>query len=161
MINNNKYARKIFWEKVQETTDRLSSACGCYLFAIRAAKGIKPWYIGLAAKQSFERECFAPTKINIYNDSLASKKGTPILFLIARRTSKDKFAKPGKNGHKDIEYLESIMIGMALDKNPELLNIKKTGFLRRMCVPCIVNTPKGPPSKPEGEFKKAMGIVSL
>ena len=48
------------------------------------------------------------------------------------------------------------MIGAALDKNPKLLNVKKTKFLREMCVPCLLNTPKKKPNQSETEFKKAI-----
>jgi hypothetical protein len=43
---------------------------------------------------------FAPHKITIYNEALASKKGTPLLFLVAKRTKQDKFVKPSKNRHQ-------------------------------------------------------------
>lgn len=149
-------SKKDFWATVHEEEAFLPSACGCYLFAVRAAKGIKPWYVGLAAKQSFESECFASHKINIYNEALASKKGTPLLFLIAKRTKKDKFVKPGKNGHSDSACLETIVIGAALEKNPALMNIRNTKFLREMCVPCVINTPQRASTSSERQFKKAI-----
>ncbi|HXX56401.1 MAG TPA: hypothetical protein VEI96_00205 [Thermodesulfovibrionales bacterium] len=156
LVDRSKGARQYFWDKVKNSDELLSSACGCYLFAVHAAKGIKPWYVGLAAKQSFQNECFATHKITIYNEALASKKGTPLLFLITKRTKNGKFAKPGKNGHRSSEYLETILIGTALEKNSELMNIKKTAFLRRLSVPCVINTPSRKPSKCELEFKKTI-----
>lgn len=156
LVDKNKNAKTAFWKKVQTDYKSLPYACGCYLFAIRAAKGIKPWYVGLAAKQTFENECFAPHKITIYNEALASKKGTPLLFFIAKRTKQDKFVKPSKNRHQSSEYLETIMIGAVLEKNPDLMNIKKTSFLRELCVPCLINTPKGKPTGAEKEFKRAI-----
>lgn len=157
LINRSNSAKRGFWDDVKKVDPSLPSACGCYLFAIRAGKGVKPCYIGLAAKQAFEKECFAPHKINIYNDALKSKKGTPLLFFVAKRTSRDKFVKPGKNGHQASAYLETLMIGAALEKNPELMNIKKTKFLKEICVPCLINTPQGKPTQAEIEFKKTIG----
>jgi hypothetical protein len=161
LVDRNKEAKNNFWGAIEKTDSILPFACGCYLFAIRAAKGIKPWYVGLAAKQSFQGECFSPQKTNIYNDVLAGRKrGKPFLFLIAKKTKQDKFVKPSKKGHRDSIYLETLMIGVALEKNPELMNIKKTKFLRGMLVPCLINTPKRKPFKSEQKFNKAMNRKS-
>ncbi|MBI5695006.1 MAG: hypothetical protein HZC51_04570 [Nitrospirae bacterium] len=154
LVDHGKEAKAVFWSEVKKIDEALPDACGCYLFAIRAGGGIKPWYVGLAAKQAFEKECFAPQKINIYNDVIAKGKGTPLLFLIAKRTPSDKFARPGKNGYKDIEYLETFMIGAVLEKNTDLMNIKKTNYLRKMCVPCLINSPKRKPTNSEKEFER-------
>jgi len=154
LIDRDKAAKKSFWNMVGK---EVSSSCGCYLFAIQAAKGIKPWYIGLAAKQSFEKECFTPQKINIYNEVLASGSGTPLLFLVAKRTNKGKIVKPSKNGHKkDIIFLETMLIATAREKNRKLKNKMKTKYLRKMIVPGLINTPRGKQSNPESEFKKAI-----
>jgi len=157
LVDRSRKAQQAFWAEIESSVSTLPSACGCYLFATRAAKGIKPWYVGLAAKQSFKNECFGSQKINIYNDVLAGRqKGKPLLFLIAKKTKGEKFAKPSKNGHRASTYLETLMIGVALEKNHELMNIKKTKYLRGMCVPCLINTPNGKPSKSEQAFNKAM-----
>lgn len=153
--------QKHFWDKVrnQDGNRSLPSACGCYLFAVREAKGIKPWYVGLTKRLTFEKECFAAPKINIYNEVLAGqKRDVPLLFLIAKRAPKGQFSKraSGKNGHADIAYLENILIGAALDKNAGLMNVRKAKLLRKMCVPGLMNTPPGKPTKSEKEFKRAL-----
>lgn len=66
--------QKMFWERVRETDQKLPSACGCYVFALRAGRGSTPWYVGLASKQDFEHECFGSHQVNIYNESIAKKK---------------------------------------------------------------------------------------
>lgn len=117
LVDRSKMAKDSFWTMVENDGPFLSSSCGCYLFAIRASKGIKPWYVGLAAKQSFEKECFTSQKINIYNDVLAQcGNGTPLLFLISKRTNRNKLVKPSKNGHRDSMFLETILIGTAIEK---------------------------------------------
>jgi hypothetical protein len=156
LVDHSNTAKHAFWAIVENEQALLASSCGCYLFAIRASKGIKPWYVGLAAKQPFEKECFTPQKITIYNDALAGKKGTPVLFLISKRSKGGKLAKPSKNGHHDATYLETLLIGAAIKKNPALMNIKKTKYLKQMCVPCLMNTPKRKPTLSEREFKKAV-----
>lgn len=58
---------KQFWEEIDEEYPGLSCACGCYVFATRAGKGVIPWYVGKTEKQSFAKECFYSHKINHYN----------------------------------------------------------------------------------------------
>lgn len=35
-----------FWKTVDAIEHGLPDAVGCYIFAIRAGKGVRPWYIG-------------------------------------------------------------------------------------------------------------------
>ena len=51
-VNKGRDSMHTFWAKVQEEDESLPSACGCYIFAIKAGKGIRPWYVGIAEKQS-------------------------------------------------------------------------------------------------------------
>lgn len=156
MIDQRKISKNVFWEQVAMDDPALCSACGCYLFAVRASKGIKPCYVGMAAKQPFINECFSPHKLNVYNLSLGRGHGTPLLFLIAKLTGTGKFAKPCKNGDPAIEWLEMLMIGAALEKNPDLMNIQNTAHLRKMCVPGLINTPARKPSAAESKFRMAI-----
>ncbi|MBN2269892.1 MAG: hypothetical protein JXN61_04715 [Sedimentisphaerales bacterium] len=149
-------ARSTFWSGVEEEVESLPSACGCYVFAIRAARGVKPWYVGKAVKQSFEKECLNLHQLTTYNEVIAKRKGTPLLFLIAKKTKKGKFSKPGRAHQKNIDFLETVLIGAALDKNPKLMNIQKTKFLKRMCVPGFMNTPRRRATKAESEFRKVI-----
>ncbi len=48
------------------------------------------------------------------------------------------------------------MIGAVLEKNPDLMNIKKTSFLKELCVPCLINTHRGKLTGAEKEFKRAI-----
>lgn len=156
LVDRSKSILKEFWATVDRAEASTSSSCGCYLFAIRAGKGFKPWYVGLAGKQSFQHECFSAQKINIYNDVLANRNGTPLIFLLSKRTKKGKFVKPSSKQPHDIAYLETLMIGSAIEKNAKLMNIKKTKYLRRICVPGLINTPKKKPTCSEQQFRKAI-----
>lgn len=96
-----------FWEMVGEDMPNLPKACGCYLFATRAAGGFTPWYVGKADKRSFEDECFDYHKRDIYDEVIADRNGIPVLFLIVRLTgSKKKCSLPGKNGHREVDYVK-------------------------------------------------------
>ncbi len=157
LVDRSSQAKNEFWDRAREEDGSLPSACGCYLFAVRAAKGIRPWYVGLAERQSFEGECFSSHKLTIYNDVLADRKGTPLLFLVAKRTTGNKFSRPSKKRHRSSRFLESMLIGIVLDKNSRLMNIQKTKFLKEMSVPQVINSPQRRPTGPESKFKKTIG----
>ena len=79
--------RKRFWSEAKEETGYdLQNGWGCYLYVVRAGKGITPWYVG-QSKGPFSREVFATNKQERYNSVHDSyQKGTSMLFLITRFT---------------------------------------------------------------------------
>ncbi|WP_136732676.1 hypothetical protein [Xanthomonas euvesicatoria] len=103
----------------------------------------KAWYVGVAEKQSFKQECFALHKITQYNEALAEIAGTPSLIFLPKMTPSGYFSKPTSRGHSDIRALESMLIGSALTKNPNLRNVKGTKLLREMDVPGFLNPRPG------------------
>jgi len=93
---------------------------GCYLFAIRAGRGLPPAYVGRATK-TFKQEVFASDKRARYQQVLADyRKGAPVLFFIVapRQT--------GKPNTQHIRELERFLIQVAAAANPALLNIMGT-----------------------------------
>lgn len=157
--NNHGEFDKAFWKTVENTEAALPDACGCYAFAIKHGKNIVTWYVGKTEQKTFRFECFQPTKINYYNEALASHSGTPLLFLLPRLTAAGtKFSKPTSGKYRDIDYLEKMLIGMALEKNKELFNVRGTKMLREMVVPGIINSPKGAPTQPQRDLKNALGL---
>jgi hypothetical protein len=150
---------KSFWARVTSSDDGLPSACGCYVFALRNGDNILPWYVGKTEKTTFEKECFHATKINYYNDLLVNHKGQALLFLIPRRTaSGNKYSKPTRGRYRDVDFLESMLIGFAYARNPSLLNMKKTKFWREMVVPGVINTPQGSPSAAVTDLRNALRL---
>ena len=139
--------RRVFWRAIDDAHPGLSSAVGCYVFAIRAGRGILPWYVGKTCTQGFSGECFEPHKLVHYNDIISSRKqGTPLLYFLARMTPGGKFSAsmPGN----EAKFLESMLIGMALQRNKDLKNIVHTKFLQQLRVPGLVNAAtKGPPPR--------------
>jgi len=150
LVDKSAKGKRDFWQSVEENVPGLSDAVGCYIFCI----GIKPWYVGLAEKQSFRSECFQPHKINAFNSAIDKTKGAPQLVLIGKLTPKGKFAKPGVNGHKASRFLEDLLIGMALSNNPLLENIRGTKFTKELVVPGVLNTPQGKAKKTAVQFLK-------
>jgi hypothetical protein len=147
-----------FWETAERCETGLSKAVGCYIFGIRAGKGIKPWYVGMTDRQGFKGECWTPDKLNRYNEALnRHKKGTAVLYLIARRTKGGRFAKPRKNGIGDVRALENLLIGTCLSRNRKLLNVKKTKHPRGIVVPGYMNEQPGARSRAARELARLLG----
>lgn len=158
LISTDKNQQKGFWQEIEEVEEGLSSAVGCYIFSVRAGRGVLPWYVGMAEKQSFSKECFQPHKINHYNNSIAARKGTPLLTFLPKLTPNKNFSKVCENGHREIKLLEKLLIGSAILRNRNLRNIKDTKILREMIVPGIINTPIGGQSSTVIEFRSLLGL---
>lgn len=125
---------------------------GCYVFCI----GGRPWYAGLAERQSFNRECFSLHKVVAFNSALNQVgKGIPQLLFIAKMTKQGRFAKPTINKHKATRFLEDMLIGMTVAANPRAVNVKGTKFLKELRVPGVINTQKGKAAKRSVKFLKA------
>ena len=148
--------RQAFWKELDEAHPGLSSARGCYVFGIRAGRGILPWYVGKTCKQSFKGECFELHKLRHYDDAISDKKrGTPLLYLVARMTKSGRFATSAPPN--EVRFLEHMLIGMALQRNKFLKNIAHTTFLKGLHVPGLVNPGKGPPRGAAAVFKRMVG----
>ena len=134
-----------FWDGIDEdpTYGHLSSACGCYIFAIKSGPKALPWYIGKAERSSFKQECFSDRNIKLYNNELLNRKrGKPYLYLLPQVTEKGKFSRPaGTNAKRpEISELESILIAMGISENPDLRNIRGTKMLRGIEVIGFLNS---------------------
>lgn len=148
---------KKFWLEIDELEDSLPSAIGCYVFSIRAGRGALPWYVGLAVKQSFREECFAPHKLVHYNEVLASRNGTPMLTLLPKSTPAGKLVSPIGGEHRDIKLLEWKLIEKCLSRNNDLCNTSNTKLLKEMVVSGLMNTPQGKISQATTDFKNLIG----
>lgn len=156
VLDASKVAINTFWEDIEQTVSGLSMACGCYIFAMKAGRGITPWYVG-QSKTGFKNECFAATKINHYHDVINSTvKGTPVLILLTRYTQGNKIAKTVT--WDEANFVEQYIIGLALGKNPNLRNVKNTKFSRTLQIPGILNNPPGQPSFGAVLLRQTLGV---
>jgi hypothetical protein len=147
-----------FWSHANSVFgEELSEGIGCYIFSIRAGKGSKPWYVGLAQNQTFRKECFTDHKLKHYNYAIAERKGTPLLTLVVKRTPGSKIIGPTAKKHRDIEFLENMLIGNCLSRNPSLSNVRDTKLLKEMVVPGLFNTPQGKQASHVAEFRALIG----
>jgi hypothetical protein len=132
-----------FWELVDKSHASLSSAVGCYIFAIKAGKGFTPWYVGKTEKLSFGSETWQDGKLLIYGEVIRKyEKGKPVLFLLPKLTNKGKFSKPTTRRIGAVAALEEMLIGTCLHRNRELLNKKMTRY-KAMHVPGYLNDQPG------------------
>lgn len=144
-----------FWDGVDGEEPGLPEACGCYIISVRNVV----WYVGVAASQPFRRECFAPHTINKIDEAMDKGRGKAMLHLLAKVTSSKRFARPSVNGHRDAKFLETLMIGIALQRNQELLNKSDTAIFREIEVPGFFNSPQGAARASSVQFlKRAMGV---
>jgi len=88
---------------------------------------------------------------------LRKKKGTPILTLIAKYTPGNKRVNPTGNKHRDIQFLETMLISKCVARNDELYNVRDTKLLREMQVPGLLNTPQGKLASSVSEFRGLIG----
>ncbi len=147
-----------FWNELEDRrakNEGLASASGCYVFGIRAGKGAKPWYVGQATK-TFKQECFTKHKLYHYNEVLTERKGTPILFLLARMTPTGRFK--GKLGSKEADWVEKRLIHQCLDANDDLLNVRDTAFSQEVIIPGLLNSPKARRSTEVQELRSLLTL---
>jgi hypothetical protein len=149
---------KDFWKQVSDLDEGLPGACGCYIFALKYRANIVAWYIGKTEKDTFKTECFQPTKINYFNEVLRAHGGTPLLFFLPRLTRTGRFSRPIESGYRDVDFLETLLIGLALERNAALMNVRKSKLLREMIVPGIMNSPPGSSTAPVLALRNALGM---
>ena len=135
-------ARRYYWDWIEDNVPGLPSACGCYIFSVRASRGSLPWYVGKAERQSFRKECLAPHKILHFNNALAGRRGEPELFFLPQVTRTGKYRAPTSSQRPAIRELESLLIGMAINRNPGLLNVAGTKWLQEISVDGFLNSKK-------------------
>lgn len=159
LIDDSAASKKKFWADIHRRAPSLSEACGCYIFVVKARRGSLPWYAGRTTKRTFKDEALGAHQVNHYNQALGRKVGvTPQLFFVSKLTPSGRLAKPSSNSHKDVEFLETFLFGIALQRNPNLRNAKSTTFLKRLVVPGVINSPQRPPTTDERAMKAAFGL---
>src|SRR5947208_1544865 len=123
LVYQGKAARTITDENVRqfwEANADIANLRGCYVFGIRAGRGLTPGYVGRATKL-FKQEAFAHHKLTRYQQFLADyQKGTPVLFFVVAPKKK------GAPNDAHVRGLEDFLIQTGLAANPDLLNIKGT-----------------------------------
>lgn len=135
---------KSFWDQYSE----IAALKGCYVFGMRAGRGVTPLYVGKATR-SFKQEVFTPHKLKNYLMALATYRvGTPILFFVVY--------PPGRRGvvnERHIGELERFLIQQAFLANPRLMNIKHAAVPNWGIVGVLRSENNGAPPKSARAFK--------
>lgn len=137
------------WAAVRKASDRagygekeLERAIGCYAFGIQYGENLKPWYIGMTiANTGFRGEVFQPHKLRHYNSVIDEKRGTPIMFLMPLLTQQEgRFSRDRGKSVPIIRWVEKMLFGVALRRNPDCRNQRDTKFLRNVEVRGVFNS---------------------
>ncbi|MCA9774808.1 MAG: hypothetical protein KC466_20475 [Myxococcales bacterium] len=129
----------------------LASKQGCYIFAIRASRGYRPWYVGKATR-SLRQECMQPGKLNHYNAALSKiLKGTPVMFFVAPDGRKNKVSE------SVCEEMETFLIQSAYFMNPDIRNIQKKK-VPEWKIRGVLRSGRGKPTVVEQAFRTMLGL---
>jgi hypothetical protein len=135
-------------------------AGGLYIFAIRRQRGAGiPWYVGKNEGKhqgSLYIESLTNEKLKKYARALAEEgSGTPLLF----------FLSPEDRRSDNISELETFLIWLARQRNPQLINKKKVRLspralnehLRGHRITSVLNAYAGNPGRGANGFRKMIG----
>ena len=150
-----------FWEGVDAQVPGLSKAIGIYVFSTCHGKNYTPWYVGKTnAKRGFRGEIFQDHKLNHYVSAGRRKKGYPAIHLIAKvEPTRGNFCRASARSGREIDELETVMIGMALRANRHVQNSKKTWFNKNCSVPGIIGDPiSGRPADAVTSLRNSLGL---
>jgi hypothetical protein len=127
------------WQEAEGQWEGLSSATGIFVYSSRHGDSFTPWYVGMTtANTGFRGEVFQDHKVSHYLASAEFKRGPAVLHLIPRvDPRRGTFSRPSAAARRDIDMLETVIIGMALRANPSLRNGKKTWFNKNCFVPGV------------------------
>lgn len=153
---------QIFWDLIETAVPGLPRAIGIYVFSTCHGQNYTPWYVGKTnAKSGFRGEIFQDHKLNHYVSASERKKGHPAIHLIAKlEPSRPNFCRASKRSGREIDELETVMIGMALRANRDVRNSKKTWFNKNCSVPGIIGDPViGRPTEAMTSLRNALSLL--
>jgi hypothetical protein len=141
----------------------LVEACGCYVFAVRAAKGYKPYYAGQALRRSILNEAMSSGNVTRYNEVLGDRdRGAPVLFALPWLTnSATQFRKRAKKKgarSRTLDFLEDWLISAAYRRNRHIINVRGTRFLKGLHVVGLFNAKHGESTKDSQQLAKALRL---
>jgi len=136
------------WGQVQGASEQygadaraLEQAIGCYAFGLRHGDTLKPWYVGMTvAKGGFRSEVLQKHKRNHYDGVVGEHRGAPVMFLMPLLTPDGYFSRDRTSTKPLIQWVEKMLFGVALRRNPFCRNQRDTKYLRNVVVHGIFNS---------------------
>ena len=137
-----KRSKQEMWNDANEWDEELSTTIGCYMFCIKNGQNSMPWYVGMTVcQQGFYGEVFADHKIELYN-SISQRRGIREMYLFPLMTGDSgdskRFSRARVAKRPVIQWLEKTLMGIALQRNPELLNLKDLTLPRSVTVRGVI-----------------------
>ena len=137
----------------------ISERHGVYVFSLKKPgnSAPRPWYVGLAKKQSFADEAMTDDKLRKYASSMFGRTGSPLITLVGA---------PKTGPRNAIDDLETLLIWIARARNQNLLNERKISsdpkhilaLVNKLSIAGVLNRKKGKPSAVAKEFQRIMGL---
>jgi hypothetical protein len=141
-----------FWSEVSPAHD-LADECGCYVFAIKTGRGLKPIYVGKATK-TFKQETFNPNNKHKYHDGFSEyERGLPVMFFVVHPNQK------GQKNKKEIGKIEEFLIQTGVAKNPGLQNVRGAQRPKWSIRGAAHSSGKGKCTKAEGAFRRLFDLA--
>ena len=141
---------KQFW--LDPKVSHLKNKHGCYVFALRLARGFTPWYVG-KTNNGFAKETFTDHKLKHINRVLfKGAKGRPVLFFVAPAGRKHVVPK------NIVNQVEKELIHYAFAKNSKISNKQHTNNLPQWTIQGVIRSNQGKPPKASTNFKTMMNI---
>jgi len=95
-----------------------------------------------------EKKSSKITSFALYWEALRERrKGTALLYFIAKHTPPGRLAKSSKSGHSSVGTSEELLIGTCLLRNAKLVNKKATKHFKEIQVPGYMNESAGARSR--------------
>jgi hypothetical protein len=150
IIRGSKGYRQVDAKLSRELLKEWSIAKGCYVFSLRAGRGIKPIYVG-KTDSNLCNEALNNRNLKNLNSFLNERKGSLVLQFLYEAPRKGKYSK------KRIDDLEKMLIGFASRRNPNLLNVKRreNSVVR---IKGVLNSEAGKPSRAESMLRSTLGL---
>lgn len=131
-------SKQSMWDQVDNSDEELRSTIGCYMFCIRNGSNIVPWYVGMTVrKEGFYGEVFEDHKLDLYN-FVTDRRGVREMFffplMTGDMTDVGRFSRSRSAKKPVILWLEKVLMGIALERNPELLNTRDLTLPRSVTV---------------------------
>jgi len=99
-----------------------------------------------AARGGFRAEVFQKHKFDHYNEAIRENRGTPVMFLMPLLTPEDRFSRDRTTSAPLIRWVEKMLFGVALRRNPECRNRRDTKYLRNVEVRGVFNSKRCGPA---------------
>lgn len=158
-IRSMKDEKRKFFNGLDNLNPGLSAARGVYLIALRNSQGYSPIYVGKTDRQGFSNRVLSDDFITKYRNKIErpQRKGTPVLFLIARMQENGRRFSTATNP-PDIKWLEKRIIELAQSSTAQvLINQQNTKYWKNLELPGIFNTKKGGTNQATRELKICLG----